>query len=263
MTICTAVRPAAGTATWTPRRRPALLGELLVVLCLLKVYDLARAAADVRRTAALGHGRAILHVEGLLRIGVEQAANVWTGDHRSLALAASNVYQYAHLPVTLGVLTLVWLRRPDLYRAARNALVAINVCGLTVFLLFPVAPPRLLPGGGFVDVVSDAGLGTSHSGPIHADQYGAMPSLHVAWAVWSTIVVLRLLAGRTGRQLCWLYPLVVTAVVIVTANHYLLDAAAGALVALAALDRPALVSLLRRGWPAAMTQPAAPAVPAQ
>jgi hypothetical protein len=217
------------------RLRPAVLGEVLVVLCLLRVYDLVRAAADSRRVSALHHGNSLLRLESWLRIDIEHAANVWVSAHHPVSLAATYFYQYAHVSVTLVVLSWCWLRRPDLYRPARNALVLTNLVGLAVFYLLPVAPPRLLPGYGFVDTVAQAGFGTSHGGPVAADQYGALPSLHLAWAVWVAVVAGRMLAGRWPRRAVFGYPLAVTGVVMVTANHYLLDAVAGTAVALAAL----------------------------
>ena len=79
--------------------------------------------------------------------------------HHNLAIATSSYYQLAHLTVTLVVLCLVYIRRPAVYRAARNALILINVIGLVVFWLYPVAPPRLLPGSGFIDVAERADRG--------------------------------------------------------------------------------------------------------
>jgi membrane-associated phospholipid phosphatase len=228
-------RPLLLVRAFARRRRPHLIGELLVVIGLLRVYDMVRAKAEVRRLPALDHGEAILSIERGLRIAVEQAANAWVSSHRLLSLIASDIYQFAHITVTLSVLAWCWWRRPELYRAARNALVAINVIGLTVFLLLPVAPPRLLPSSGFIDAVAQAGFGATHSGPIPADQYGALPSLHLAWAVWATVVAIRLLPATRWSWLCWLYPVLVTTVVVVTGNHYLLDAVAGTAVALAAL----------------------------
>lgn len=235
MTTQVEARPLLAVRSSTERRRPHLLGELLVVLCLLRVYDMARAKADLRRGPALAHGESILGLERVLRIGVEHAANLWVASHRVLSLVASDIYQFAHLTVTLSVLAWCWWRRPELYRAARNALVLINLVGLTVFLLLPVAPPRLLPGRGFVDAVAQAGFGTTHGGPVPADQYGALPSLHLGWAVWATVVAIWLLPRTRLRYLCWAYPFLVTTVVVVTGNHYLLDAVAGTAVALAAL----------------------------
>lgn len=228
-------RPLLLVRAITTRRRPHLLGELLVVLVLLRVYDIARAHADLRRVPALAHGQALLDIEHVLRIDLERFTNVWVTSHRLLSLVASDVYQFAHVTLTLAVLAWCWWRRPDLYRSARNALVGVNLIGLTVFLLLPVAPPRLLPGGGFVDAVAQAGYGTTHGGPVPADQYGALPSLHLGWAVWATVILIRLLPPSRWRSMCWAYPVLITGIVVVTGNHYLLDALAGTAVALTSL----------------------------
>jgi membrane-associated phospholipid phosphatase len=235
VTALTETRPLLYVRSIATRRRPHLLGEMLIVFVLLRVYDMARARAEVRQGAALQHGQAILDFERWLHIDIERVTNVWVTSHEVLSLTASYFYQFAHVSVTLSILALCWWRRPEIYRAARNALVLTNVAGLTVFLLLPVAPPRLLPGEGFVDAVALAGFGTAHGGPVPADQYGALPSLHLAWAVWATVIAMRMLATSPRRRLCWLYPVLVTVGVVVTGNHYLLDAVAGTAVALTAL----------------------------
>jgi membrane-associated phospholipid phosphatase len=235
VTALTETRPLLYVRSIAARRRPHLLGELLIVLVLLRVYDMVRAHAEVRQGPALQHGQAILDLERWLRIDLELATNVWVTSQTALSLAASYFYQFAHVTVTLAVLGLCWWRRPEIYRAARNALVITNVVGLTVFLLLPVAPPRLLPGEGFVDAVALAGFGTTHGGPVAADQYGALPSLHLDWAVWATVIAMRMLGTSPWRRLCWLYPVLVTVGVVVTGNHYLLDAVAGTSVALLAV----------------------------
>ena len=217
------------------RRRPLLVGELLVVLCLLRVYDYVRAHAEVRAGAALSHGRQLLELEGLLRIDVERTLNHWAQRHDVVTFMAIHWYQFAHIPVTLCVLAWVWVRHPETYRRSRNALVFINVLGLAVFLVLPVAPPRLLPGAGFIDSVANAGFGHAQDGPIAADQYGAMPSLHLAWAVWSTVVVRRIVRRTWWRRLIVVYPVITTIAVVLTGNHYLLDVAVGTAVALFAL----------------------------
>ncbi|MCU1592301.1 MAG: hypothetical protein JWP11_3557 [Frankiales bacterium] len=236
MTAQVEARPMLLVRAITARRtRPHLLGEALIIFGLLRVYDMARAKAEVRRLPAIGHGESILAIERALHIGVEHAANLWVTSHRLLSLVASDVYQFAHVTVTLSVLAFCWARRPELYRRARNALVVTNVIGLTVFLLLPVAPPRLLPGRGFIDAVAQAGYGATHGGPVPADQFGAIPSLHLAWAVWATVIAIQMLPRSPWRYLCCLYPVLITAVVVVTGNHYLLDAVAGTAVALGAL----------------------------
>ena len=87
-----------------------------------------------------------------------------------------------------------------------------------------VAPPRLLPGAGFVDSVAAAGFGSSH-GVSHADLYGALPSLHLAWATWVAVTGLTLTRRRLPRLLLAAYPILTAIVVIGTANHYVLDVA--------------------------------------
>jgi hypothetical protein len=124
----------------------------------------------------------------------------------------------------------VWLyaRRPAAYRLARNALVLVNAIGLAVFWLLPVAPPRLL--GGFVDsgVVSGITTQVSHVSP---DLYAAMPSLHIGWASWVLLQVFAATANRVARGLAGAHLAVTTIVVVATANHFVLDVAAGAAVA--------------------------------
>lgn len=223
-----------GTPAPSPARgrtRPHVIGELLIVVCLVKVYDYIRSFEAARETSALRHGMAVLDLERFLRLDWELGANLWLAGHRLLESTAIWWYQLTHIGVTLTVLVVCYVRAPQHYRPARNALVATNVVGLLVFLVLPVMPPRLLPGEGFVDSVADAGFGASHTGPVPADQYAAMPSLHLAWATWVAIVVITLLAGRRWRWFAVLYPMTTATAVVVTANHYVLDVVAGVLVA--------------------------------
>lgn len=242
-----ATRPAIAVAvpTTTPvLRRPRVIGEIVVVLLLLRAYDIVRTHAEVRQQSALRHGQFLLDAERWLHIDVERVLNIWVVRHEELSLLASYWYQFAHVSVTLSVLVWCWWRRPASYRRVRNALVLTNVFGLAIFLCYPAAPPRFLPGGGFIDAVAVAGFGASHGGPVTADQYGAFPSLHLAWAVWTALVAYRLagpvrlpgLRRSVSLRRAWLcYPLVTATVVLVTANHYLLDVFAGGLIAVLTL----------------------------
>lgn len=225
----------AGGGSVAAVRRPRIIGELLVLLVLLWAYDVVRGHADVREMAAMRNGRQLLDFERWLGIDIELAANLWTTQQNALSLAASYWYQFTHLTMTLGVLVWCWWRRAGSYRRARNALVLTNVFGLAFFMLYPVAPPRFLPGFGFVDSVANAGFGPTHGGPVTADQFGAFPSLHLAWAVWTAVVAHQLVRTTMLRWLWLCYPMITAVVVVVTGNHYLLDVLAGALIALATL----------------------------
>ena len=135
-------------------KRANLLGELVVVLVLVKVYDWVRSLEATRSGPALRHAYGVLDVERFLRLDWELAATRWLAAHQPLSLVAAYWYQFAHLSVTLSVLAVCWWRRPDLYRRFRNALVLTNVAGLLVFLFLPMMPPRLLPGAGYVDAAA-------------------------------------------------------------------------------------------------------------
>lgn len=240
--------------------RPPLGIELLVVLALVRVYDWIRTLPAERRGRALDNAQHIWSLERWLGLDWEQAANSWLTRHQAIQFLAAGWYQLTHLSVTLTILAWCYWRRPDIYRPARNALVGINLVGLGVFAVLPVMPPRLLPTGEFVDSVAAAGLGTAPAGPITPDQYGAMPSLHLAWATWALVVAL-VLAGRSASRWLWLaYPTTTGVVVILTANHFILDVFAGVGVAIAALSgaglvrRPARWATVRRAVAGAISQ---------
>jgi hypothetical protein len=208
---------------------------LAIVFVLLEVYGYARSLAHTRYGAALANGRNILDVEDHLGLDVELGVNRWLTRHHDVSQVAVWLYQHTHTGLTMTVLLLCYLVGPDVYRPARNALVLTNLVGLAVFFVLPVMPPRLLPDGGFVDSVADAGFGVTHSAPLPADQYAAMPSLHVGWALWVAVVVMTLLRHYRVRWVAVLHPISTAVVVVLTANHYVLDVVAGAAVTMAAL----------------------------
>jgi hypothetical protein len=107
-----------------------------------------------------------------------------------LAVPACFFYASLHFLITPGVLGWTWLRRSGSYRPARTVIALISVGALVGFELYPTAPPRLLPGSGFIDTLTAyrhwGWWGASDSAPTAlaglANQFAAMPSLHMAWA---------------------------------------------------------------------------------
>jgi hypothetical protein len=211
-------------------KRARWWGELLVIAWLAWLYDAITNLAPTRETVALAHGRNILSFEQSLHIAPELSLNRWLAGHHVLGTICSYYYDNTHFIVTLGLLGLLWWRRADIYRPLRNSLVAINLLGLMVFWRYPVAPPRMLVTSGFTDVVASThAIGQWHTGSLanEANQFGAMPSLHIAWAVWCTLVLWRLSARVWVRMLALIYPCLTTFAVLATGNHYLLDVFAG------------------------------------
>ena len=207
--------------------RPALLGEVLVIGVLLFAYDHIKRIAHSRPTAAESHGRSLLRIERAIGIDIERSFNSWLTGHHVLSLAASYSYELLWWSTALAVLVVAYCWCPVQYRRLRNTLVVINLAALVVFFAWPVMPPRLLAGSGFVDSVANAGFGAKHVGPLPADQYAAMPSLHAAWAVFTGWAVWVMSPRWELRVIAVLLPMVTIVDVMATGNHYLLDAVAG------------------------------------
>jgi hypothetical protein len=213
-------------------RRPHWAFELLVVAFLLVIYDVIAGQAHLRADAAIAHGRDML---ALSPDGFELTANRWLAGIGWLRDPASLYYDLAHIDVTLVALVTCWFWRGDVYRRARTALVSINLIGLVVFFLYPVAPPRLLPGAGFIDVVGLSGTFQSSPESVqHANAFGSMPSLHSAWAVWVALAVMTMTSRWWLRGLAWLHVALTFVFVVLTGNHYVIDIVAGIATALVA-----------------------------
>ncbi|MFE9254744.1 phosphatase PAP2 family protein [Streptomyces sp. NPDC006879] len=222
------------------RNRPAQWwAELLLVGVMYAVYSggrlLARGDADI----AVGHGLAILQFEETFRINAEHPLNRLFSDQPWLGVPADFVYASLHYLVTPAVLVWLFRRRPAHYLAARTWLMISTLLGLVGFTLMPTCPPRLLDAAhGFVDTMAQYSAygwwGSEASAPRGlggmTNQYAAMPSLHVGWALWCGVILWRHGRSPLLRAAGAAYPILTTAVVLGTANHYFLDAAAGAAV---------------------------------
>jgi hypothetical protein len=213
------VLPAARTRWWV---------EALAIGWLLWVYDAVNNLAPLRLSTALAHSRSILSLEQSLGIDPEHALDSWLAGHHTLGLLLSDYYDNAHFIVTLSLLGWLWWRRADLYRPLRNSLLLVNLLAFVVFWLYPVAPPRMLPG--FTDVVSAThAFGSWHTGALasQANELAAMPSLHIAWAVWCAVALWQLTRRAWIRVAATLYPCVTAVAVLSTGNHFVLDILGG------------------------------------
>lgn len=216
-------------------KRSPLWLEALIVAWLAWAYDTLTNLAPLREQVAIAHAWAIWHAEKALHLDPELTLNRWLAHHYTLSQIASYYYDNAHFIVTLGLLVVLWWRRPDIYRPLRSSLALVNVLAFAVFWLYPLAPPRLLASVGFWDVVGHSNtFGQWHTGALaaSADQFAAMPSLHISWAVWSGLVLWRLTRRRWLRVLAVLYPCLTAVVIFATGNHFFFDALGG-LVAIA------------------------------
>ncbi|MBW5425128.1 PAP2 family protein [Streptomyces sp. BG9H] len=213
--------------------------ELPLIVLVYAAYSAGRLLARGDVAGAVDHGIGILRAEQFLRLDAETplnrlfTANAWIG------VPADFWYASLHYLVTPAVLIWLFRSRAVHYRAARAWLMISTMIGLVGFTLLPTCPPRLLSAGhGFVDTMaqySDYGWwGAEASAPRGlggmTNQYAAMPSLHVGWALWCGVMLWRHGRSPLMRVAAVGYPLITTLVVMGTANHYFLDAVAGAVV---------------------------------
>ncbi|MFE4056325.1 phosphatase PAP2 family protein [Streptomyces sp. NPDC059096] len=231
--------PGDTGATHRPRPRPRWWTELALLVVVYAAYSAGRLLARGDVSTAVDHGLAILRVEKALLLNAEHPLNRLFTSTPAIGIPADFVYASLHYLVTPAVLVWLFRRRPARYRAARTWLMVSTLLGLVGFTLLPTCPPRLLDAGyGFVDTMAQYSAygwwGTEASAPRGlggmTNQYAAMPSLHVGWALWCGVLLWKHARTPLVRWLGLAYPLLITVVVMGTANHYFLDAVAGAAV---------------------------------
>lgn len=217
------------------RRAPGLLGvavEVGVVLVALIANLLARRLTLDSLDVALAHAHSILSLERTLGLDWEHAAQDSVDAVPWLGTVASWFYVLGYLPVVAGALVALFVIRPHDYAFLRNALLAAGIVGLPVYVLWPLAPPRLTDLG-YTDTVSTS-LVEGAARPVGmANEIAAMPSFHVGYLLIVSVVVWRLSRSPLLRTWCVLHPLAMGWAVLVSANHWVLDLPAG--VALAAV----------------------------
>ncbi|MEU1211324.1 phosphatase PAP2 family protein [Streptomyces sp. NPDC005791] len=231
--------PHAITAPPSSGLRPRWWTELPLLAVVYGLYAMGRLLVHENVPAAVENGLAILRLEQALHLNAEHPLNRLLTAHPALGIPADFAYASLHYVVTPAVLIWVFRRRSAAYRAARTWLMTSTLLGLTGFALLPTCPPRLLDAHhGFVDTMAQYSAygwwGTGASAPRGlsgmTNQYAAMPSLHVGWAVWCGVLLWRHGRHPLVRAAGVAYPLITVFVVMGTANHYFLDAVAGAAV---------------------------------
>lgn len=213
--------------------RPNLLLELLLIRVVYSAYAHVRLAATAGRPTAEAHGRQIHSLEKWLHIDIEQWANHTVVHIGWLKSFFDYYYSTFHFIVPLAILGVLYVRCPADYRWARSTLGFATLVALLGFWLYPLAPPRLMPGLGFIDTVHgvqdfakpDYGTLTSMT-----NQYAAMPSLHFGWSLWCGVMIVMLAPKLWMKALGLLHPLFTVSAIVATANHWVLDAVGGALV---------------------------------
>ncbi|WP_053673071.1 phosphatase PAP2 family protein, partial [Streptomyces sp. NRRL B-1140] len=226
----TEAAPAPRLRWWT---------ELPLILLVYACYSAGRLLARGDVSGAVDNGLTILRFEKALYLNFEHPLNRFFTREAWIGIPADFWYASLHYLVTPAVLVWLFRSRAVRYRAARTWLMTSTLIGLIGFTLLPTCPPRLLDAShGFVDTMAQyssygwwGGAASAPRGMGNmTNQYAAMPSLHVGWALWCGVMLWRYGGTRATKAAAVAYPLITTIVVMGTANHYFLDAVAGAAV---------------------------------
>jgi hypothetical protein len=228
-------RPGPTHVAGTSSRR-WWLRELGLLGAVYVIYSLGRLVVGAEPDAAMEHAAELITIERHLSLHPELHLNEALQSVPALAVLAAYWYSLLHYTVTPAVLVWLHRRHPGSYVSARTALVVATLLGLVGFWLYPTAPPRMLGDHGFVDTLASFSewgwWSTDASAPKGlgglTNELAAMPSLHVGWAVWVGWYVATHARRRLVIAAAVAYPVVTSLVVVATANHYWLDAVAGA-----------------------------------
>jgi hypothetical protein len=197
--------------------------EMLVVGVLFLLYKLGRGFVVGQERTAEANAQMVRGLEQALHLPSEATVQALVGSTPLYELA-NTYYVAAHFPLTLAFLAWGLAARPRAeYAWARNLLIVQTFTALAIHVGFPLSPPRMFPEWGFLDTAAVIGPSAYRGGMAEiANQYAAMPSLHVGWAALIAFVVIRT-GPRWLAALCVIHATATLAVVIVTANHWWVD----------------------------------------
>ena len=206
------------------------------------LYFLIRGAVVDRVEEAFARAEDVIALERSLGLFWERAMQEWILSSPPLIDLMNAVYFWLHMPLIIVVAVWLFWRRRALYRLTRNAFLGAALIALVMYATLPLAPPRFFPEMGFVDtmaVYSQANYQAQEVGPF-VNPYAALPSLHFGWALLLGVAFWRARPSRRPAAmllgaLALLVPAAQLFATVLTGNHFLIDAAAGAAVAAAGL----------------------------
>lgn len=218
--------------------------EILVIAIFYSVYSLIRnqfGSDSVSWQEALDNAEIVIAIERLFGLFQEHRIQDLFIDWTWFIRFWNVFYGFFHFAITTAVLVWLYVRFPKDFARWRTIGLITTGLGLIGYALFPLMPPRLLGAPiaefgagmdpyGFVDTVKEwGGLWSYNSGTFSriSNQYAAMPSLHFAWAGWCTLILYPRMKRTATKVLAAAYPVAVLFAIVVTANHYWLDAVGG------------------------------------
>ncbi len=255
---------AKGRRSWELARRIGF--EALVVVGAYLAYQAVRRLIQGSAATAFDRALDVIALERRLGLFWEASLQGAILQHHWLVSLFNWIYVWGYLPVIAAAALWLFVWHRQRYSRYRNAFLLSGACGLLFFALMPVAPPRMFPHLGFVDTVRlHSDVYRAFERPGFVNEFAAVPSFHFGW-----ILLVGVALWAHGR---WMplrlagvaLPVAMLAAIVLTANHYFLDAVVGGALTLGALavvvwvERLDPLSRLRRtALPLRVTTPPAP-----
>ena len=217
---------------WLPNGWLDAIRQLVLFAGAYYVYRLVRGFVDGQAGLAFENARNLVGFERSLGLFFEPGLQAWTRGQEWLLTWANWMYVNSHFVITTTFLIWLYIARNHAFYFVRNMFLVAMSLALVGYMAFPAAPPRFLPEWGFSDSVANfVGENAEQSANVLYNPFAAVPSMHVAFALMIAVPAIYVVRTRAIKALWALYPLFVTFVVMVTANHFWIDAALGVLVA--------------------------------
>lgn len=227
-------------------RPRAIALEALMVAGAYALYYIVRGITAGDEAAAVANARRIIDLQQALGMYWEPAIQDALLGHRWLIILSNWVYIWWHWPVIIVVAVWLFLARPAAYRLYRDAFLISGAVALVFFATMPVAPPRLSDPD-ILDTISEySAVYRSYESPRFVNLYAAFPSLHLGWNVLVSLAVFTNARHPFLRAAAVMSPCTLLFAIVVTGNHFIIDAAAGTALAFAALL--AAGAARRLGW---------------
>jgi hypothetical protein len=206
--------------------------EIAIFAMALVVYQVSRALVVGEPSQAFENATHIINWERSWGLFVEASVQEWVLNHVQLTEMLNYFYMSAHWIVTVLFFAWIYKRHARVYPYVRNAFLAANAIALVVYMLYPVAPPRLMGGERFVDTLAHVSEIDLQGGMLSGlfNPHAAVPSMHFGYAFMIAMVAVVLVRSWPLRLLALSYPAVVLFTIVGTANHYIADAVAGGIV---------------------------------
>jgi hypothetical protein len=221
------------SSRWLPQGWIDALRQLVLFAGAYYAYRLVRGFVDGHVTVAFDNARTLVDIERGMSSFFEADMQQWLLTHAGWAVDAANwAYVNSHFAITTTFLIWLYLARNEAFYYVRNMFMIAMGIALVGYLLYPTAPPRLLPEWGFTDTVENfVGPASANTAEALYNPFAAVPSMHVGFALMIGVTAIQLVRHHVFKVWWALYPVLVTFVVVVTANHFWVDAALGAMVA--------------------------------